>query len=226
MSPRQVRFPRERVLERAMELVRLQGLENLSARGVADFLGASVAPVYNTFHSMESLTRAVLEAIAGLLHEYTRREFTNMPFLNIGVGMVVFARDEPALYRAFFHVRHEHADLIDDFLEGILTEMQRDPWLNRLGEDSLRRLLRNIRYYTQGLATAMIAGWIDDTATESVIRELRNMGHMLIFSEAAGISDCSSENSQREWSRLVAEQGLDVWGATCPGDSGSTGKDD
>ena len=59
-------YLREDVIAAALAVVREEGLPRLSARLVARRLGASTAPVYSNFPSMEALAAAVKLAIADL----------------------------------------------------------------------------------------------------------------------------------------------------------------
>jgi AcrR family transcriptional regulator len=207
MAPKKVVFDRRTIIAAALPLVREEGWDALTARRVAEKLGASVAPLYKTFGSMADLERVVLEEARRLLEERTRMRYTEMEFLNIGVGVVEFARDEPNLFRAIYQTRHGRADIVQTITDSILARMKQQPLLDRLSEASLRRLLDNIRLYTLGLATAVVAGWWPDSSTAAIVRELGNMGHILTFAEAAGIADGDSPQSRAAWSRLLGKPG-------------------
>jgi hypothetical protein len=84
-------------LEAAIGLVREEGWQALTARALGKRLGASVAPVYSTFGSMEALERAILQEARRRLEKAMSASCTPQAFLNIGVGMAVFAREEAHL---------------------------------------------------------------------------------------------------------------------------------
>jgi AcrR family transcriptional regulator len=208
MSPKTISFEREAVLEAALKIVRARGLDGLTARAVAGRLGASVAPVYRTFRSMEGLKRAVLESARRKMDDRTRVPFTDIPFLNIGVGIVVFAREEGRLFRALFHSRHHCQDILRDFQESVLGRMKDDAMLRLLPDVALQGLLGSIWLYTLGLATAVVYGHLTDTDTKDIVRRLRDMGNVLMFAEVAGIADSEGPANDREWERLIREMGI------------------
>lgn len=208
MSPKSIEFKKEAVLEAALEIVRGKGLEALSARAVAARSRSSVAPVYRAFGSMRALERAVLECARRRLDDRTRKPFTDIPFLNIGVGIVVFARDEGPLFRALFHSRHQGQDILNSFQESVLARMKEDSMLRLLPDDSLRHLLGSIWFCTLGLATAVVYGHVAVSGTAEIIRRLRDMGNILLFAEVAGIADSESPANDREWERLLREKGI------------------
>ena len=206
MSPRETTFDEATVLAAAVELVREEGWERLTARAVADRLKASVAPVYSTFGSMEALERAILEEARRLLHESTLVAYTEGAFLNIGVGIVVFAREEAYLFTALFHTRHSHADIVDGVFASILDRMKADPMLGQLPGRSHERLLHYLGMYTLGLAAAIVYGRKVDPSTENIIALMSNAGNMMIFSEVSGLAEVGSAEHERQWARLLKEK--------------------
>ncbi len=208
MSPREMSFDRGTVLAAAVEVVREKGWKSLTARAVAKRLDSSVAPVYSTFGSMEGLEHEVLEEARRRLDERTSVPYTEGAFLSIGVGMVVFAREEGHLFRALFHTRHNHPEVIDKVLSSILERMKTDPMLRQLPDASLERLLHYLGTYTLGLAASIVYGQREDPSTENIIRLLLNAGNMMIFGEVSGIADYESPDSEREWARILKEKNI------------------
>ncbi len=208
MSPRETTFDQATVLDAAVELVREKGWERLTARAVADRLEASVAPVYSTFGSMEALERAILEEARRRLHASTMVPYTPGAFLNIGVGMVVFAREERHLFTALFHTRHHHADIVDGVFASILERMKADPVLRQLPGPSLDRLLHYLGMYTLGLAASIVYGRKIDASTENIIALMSNAGNMMIFGEVSGLAEMGSPEHEREWARILKEKNI------------------
>lgn len=216
MSPKEARFSKTNVLTAAMDLVREKGWAALTARGIAGRLGASVAPIYSVFGSMESLEREVLNEARRLLNVQMAVSYTEGAFLNVGVGMVVFAREEAHLFSALFHTRHHHPDIVDAIYEQILAGMKADALLRQLSDASLERLLHNLQLYTLGLAAAIVYGEREDSSTENIIRLLNNAGNMMIHGELTGIADADSPENEAVWRRLLDEKHLTLPGSHGP----------
>jgi AcrR family transcriptional regulator len=210
MTPKAITFQKDAVLDAAVAVVRSRGLDGLTARAVAARLRSSVAPVYKAYGSMDGLTRAVLQAARQLMDERTRQVYSDVPFLNIGVGIVELARDESRLFQALFLSRHHNQDILEDFHVSVLGRMKEDPLLRLMPDVSLERLLDTIWLYTLGLAAAVVYGQRPDSKTEAIIRSLKDMGNVLMFAEVAGISDCESAANDKEWARLIREKGIVV----------------
>jgi AcrR family transcriptional regulator len=208
MSPRRVAFDRPAILAAAIDVVRRQGLAGLSARSVAARLRSSVAPVYSAFRSMSGLQRAVLEGIRRLMDDRTRLTYTDVPFLNMGVGIVTFARDEPRLFSALFHTQHRFRGILDSFHGSVLARMKADPMLSLLPDLRLDRLLDSIWLYTLGLGTALVFGYDAGRRDQDLIRLLRDMGNVLMLAEATGVADAESPEVETAWRRVFEERGL------------------
>lgn len=60
-------------------------------------------PVYSSIGSMQCLEKELKKKAYGLLAEYQAKAYTENELLNIAVGQVLFAKDEPMLYK-FLHM--------------------------------------------------------------------------------------------------------------------------
>jgi AcrR family transcriptional regulator len=208
MAPKTIEFKCDVVLAAAVGVVRRQGLDGLSARSVAARLKASVAPVYSAFRSMAELERKVLVEARRLMDERTRRNFSEMPFLNIGVGIVTFARDEPRLFSALFLSRHPFQDILAAFHASVLARMKTDAMLRLLPDAALKRLLDALWFYTIGLSTALVYGQLVAADDEHLIAYLRNMGNILILAEVMGVADGDSPENEKAWKKVMREKGV------------------
>ncbi|MDH4196907.1 MAG: TetR/AcrR family transcriptional regulator [Candidatus Aminicenantes bacterium] len=208
MAPKKTTFTHDTVLRAALDVVRRHGWDALTTRSVSEQLGASVAPVYSTFGSMDSLLRKTLREIRRLLQDFMSRSYSELPFLNIGAGIVAFARDEPLLFQALFQTRHGFQDVVKGIDSSILSWMKTDAQLRLLADTSRERLYDNIGFYTMGLAAAVAAGRVADIADAKIVRLLKNMGNIVMFAEVSGIADSDSPESEREWARILAEKNI------------------
>lgn len=180
MSPRKITVDNTRVVEAGLRCLRATGLEGLTARAVAAELGTSVGPIYRACGSMESLEQAVLEKAVEILTSYTRRPYTPMPFRNVGVGVVVFAREEPRLYRTLFVERHQCPVVIEAFCREISGVLAASPVLGTLPEDRRDTLLQDLWVFSHGLAMSILAGLTEDTSDDAINERIGRVGFVLI----------------------------------------------
>lgn len=176
---RKSQFSREDVVNAAFLVVRKVGIDQLSARHVARELGASTAPVYSNFENMEKLEEAVYARAAAKFLEYTRRAHTDNPFLNMGIGVLMFARDCPQWYFAFSTRRHWAQAQMEGIFGSLLDVLADLPDLEPLHPLERKLLLRKMAIFTHGLASEVCAGRSDDQTLEDFITLLEEVGQAL-----------------------------------------------
>ncbi|MBO5452272.1 MAG: TetR/AcrR family transcriptional regulator [Lachnospiraceae bacterium] len=102
MAPRN-KFSRDEMIERAVQVVRKQGIGALTAKSLANELGVSTQPVFTCFHTIEEVRREVVNAAKILYDDYVKEGVcSDIPFLGFGMHYIRFAKEEPELYRLLF----------------------------------------------------------------------------------------------------------------------------
>ena len=92
--PKKVLFSKELILDKSFELFKEEGIESISARNVAKILDASPAPIYKSIGSMKNLKKELIKRAKDLFIEYLIKRRTGIKFLDIGMGISIFAREE------------------------------------------------------------------------------------------------------------------------------------
>lgn len=173
-------FTSDDVIAAAVAVVREEGIAQLSARRVARRLGASTAPVYSNFASMDDLAAAVRRAIAGMVVAETEVPRSGEPFLDMGVGVLEFARREPALYEALFDASADGEDTGRLVMQALLDRMSRVDSLAALSPAERMILLRKMAIFTHGLAVQVTGGRVDAAAWEEVLTLLAEAGRAMV----------------------------------------------
>ena len=173
-------FTRDDVIQAGLAVMEKDGLENLSARRVAEQMGASTAPVYSNFANMDDLVVAVKKAAVELILELTRKEVTNNPFLNMGAGVMEFARSHPRLYSALFHQTNVDCSAGPAFMKDLLERMAVLPDLAQLKPVERIILLRKMAIFTHGLATEICHGLPPEIKWEDLLNLLDEVGAAIL----------------------------------------------
>lgn len=173
-------YTREDIIAAGLAVVEKDGLAQLSARRVADELGSSTAPVYSNFENMEELTIAVNQAVVDMMLELTRVKHTEDPFLDMGVGVLEFARRRPRLYRALFLDAKEDCRAGDKVRATLLDRMANLPELDRLQPRERILLLNKVSIYTHGLASLIVTGGENKPGWEAMVTLLAEVGHAIL----------------------------------------------
>lgn len=169
--PPSVRFTREAVMNAAYQLIRREGPSSLNARAVARELGGSTQPIFRLFSGMDELKQAVIEMA---LHSWKdsfrdRLHQSAFPYLSIGMSFLLFARDEPELFKLLF--------MRDRVSDGSCTDYNVS-WGVPLIEDTVkvdaetaRQLYERNWLYCYGLAVAIATKYIP-CMDEATMRQL------------------------------------------------------
>jgi hypothetical protein len=144
-----------------MDLVENQGMRVLSARNVAKQLTSSTAPVYSGFSSIDELKREVLNKSEVLLIAYIKTPYTDRVFLNMGVGIALFSRDQRELYRTLFLKKNEFKDIVDGFLSTMKDRIREDHRFTKMPVEGRNSMVDKMWIFAHGLATLICVGFID-----------------------------------------------------------------
>ncbi len=178
--PRRTVFDADAVVDAALAVLRRSGVGAVTARAVARELGASIAPVYSALGSMEALEQALTARMRTELLAYTRRPYTSHPFLNMGMGIVVFAREEPQCYRALFldgpHIKQN----LEAVRAQLVEDMGRIPHLAHLPRSVRLDLYTKLSVYTHGLATMVCLRVTDDVSDDFIRDALGEVGAVVV----------------------------------------------
>jgi len=161
--PPKYKLNKEQIIRAALELVRADGMQALTARALAAKLGTSTRPIFSFYDSMEALQQDTVLAAKDLYTDYALEGLhSDPPFMGVGVQYLRFAREEPKLFQLLFMTQMpEKFDAFtalqtygDRFGEvvGIIQEGY------QVNSDAAGRLYRHLWIYTHGIATLLVTG--------------------------------------------------------------------
>lgn len=173
-------FSKEDIIAATFNLYKEIGLEKITIRKIANKLGCSIQPIYSNFRNIHDLKKAVMEKAFELLLSYTGKHYSKNSFLNIGMGLLAFARDYKTLYRTMFINNNQYAFLIDNFFDKNIERMKVEESLKVLSEAELRRILEKTRLFTHGLATFICSGYMEDKQEDYITALMHEAGEDII----------------------------------------------
>ena len=171
--PPKVKFSKEAMIGTALQLVREEGLASLTARALAEKLGATPRVIFGQFANMSELQAEVIVALED-----------EKPFRSVGVAYILFASKEPQLFQLLFqNPSKDPIRRFQDFLpikdhsyQLVLDSIVADYPLT-LEEAS--RLYQHLFIYSHGMAS-MVASGIYQFSMEEVIGLLTEVCQSLI----------------------------------------------
>jgi AcrR family transcriptional regulator len=179
--PPKVQFSKEQIIDSAFAIASETGMSSLTVRKVAARLGCSVAPIYVNFKNSKELISAVSDKIMQLSWEYSTGSYTDIGFFNIGIGQLLFVRDNPRLYLDLINSEYICSDMAKDAHSDLVDIMMKDEMLEDLSREENQQLLLKMSIFTNGLSMELI-NENNNLAIEEAITMLEETAHQLIHS--------------------------------------------
>lgn len=178
--PRQATFTRKDLIDAALSHLREEGLRGFSARNVTGRIPSSTAPLYSHFNGIEELEKEAMRQTKGIVMRYATARYTDHPFLNIGLGLVIFAREEKMLYQTLFLEKNAHQDILDEMRSELFEIMSSSSPYRDLPKHARHRLMEKMSIVTHGLASMICSGITRDNSDEFILTHLSEIGEAVI----------------------------------------------
>ena len=170
--PPKVRFDAERILDAALALTRGQGIDAVTARGVAAWLGCSTGPLFTHFSSMDDLVEKLMERIMGIFVDRAASQDHADPLVAAGIGWLRFAAEEPRLYEAVFLRRHPWHAKWGPIRRRLAARMAEHPRYAGLDDAARFALVGRASIVMHGLGVEIWSGRLPERDFERLIQEL------------------------------------------------------
>ena len=161
--PPKPKFTKEEIVAAALELVSEKGMSALTSRDLGARLGSSARPIFTVFDSMEEVQAAVRDAAMKHFESYAEKALHYTPvFKQVGMQMILFAKEEPVLYQLGFMTRNHEVTCFDDIYERLgevayrcLDVIEQDYGLSR---QDAKTLFEHVWIHTFGIGALCATG--------------------------------------------------------------------
>ncbi len=159
--PPTAKFTKSQIIEAALEIVRTENVDKLTARALGKKLGSSACPIFTVFENMEEVQQAVFKAVKDIYKQYIEKGLSENPaFKGVGTQYILFAVNEPKLFQILFmkeqtenHGIKNVLPMIDESYDKILTSIIAEYGIARKDAE---RLYQHLWVYTHGIATLCV----------------------------------------------------------------------
>ena len=164
--PPKAKFTKEQITKAALCVVSEKGAQALTAKELGAALGTSTTPIFTVFNSMQEVQDAVMLAAMERFEEYAHKAAHLGPvFKQIGVQMILFAKEEPKLYQLIFMSSISEAQTFDDIYAHLgsladecLNVLQKDYDLSKA---DAKTLFEHVWIHTFGIGALCATGMCD-----------------------------------------------------------------
>lgn len=148
--PRKALFTKEYITEKALNLVRNEGIEALTARELGKILGSSSRPIFTVFRNMDEVETEVHTAARKMFSDYVSDVTDYHPaFKEFGLRTIRFAREEKHLFHFLFLSKDAENEVLYPKAKECLNDTCREFGITKRQSE---RLFRQMWTFTCGLA--------------------------------------------------------------------------
>jgi AcrR family transcriptional regulator len=171
MAPKN-KFSKEQIINIAFDIAQKEGIDSITVRKVAERLGSSVAPIYVNFKDGKELLEAVIDKARVIAINMNKENYTNMPFLNMGIGTLRFAREYRVLFKDMILKNMDCMRDDADTKAQMIEQMRQDRTLEGFNDEELFLMLFKMSIFTHGLSVMEANNMISENYNEKKLIEL------------------------------------------------------
>lgn len=200
--PPKSKFTKDEIIAAALELAADQGPAALTARNLAARLGTSTRPIFTAFRSMDEVMDEVRAAALARFESYAEKARDYSPvFKQVGLQMILFAAEQPKLFRLTFMTEKPEARGFEDVFRNLgdiavlcVDVIQQEYGLDR---DQAMMLFRHCWIFTYGVGT-LIATKVCSFSAEEISDMLsREFVAMLGLIKSGRADSCTTVPEKR-----------------------------
>lgn len=162
MAPK-FKFNKEEIINSAIDIIREDGTENLTARAIAKKIGSSTKPIFTLFSGMEELNKECLVKANDIYQAFLKKEMESgefPPYKASGLAYIKFAIEEKELFKLLFmrdrtkEYKVEDLEPIRELIELIMKNLNID-------EDTAFLFHMESWIFVHGIATMFATDYLD-----------------------------------------------------------------
>ncbi|CCK85056.1 Putative transcriptional regulator (TetR family) [Lactobacillus equicursoris DSM 19284 = JCM 14600 = CIP 110162] len=179
MMARKKEIDREKILDIAYKIALREGIENLTARSIAEIGHFSTQPIYLEFKNMKGLRKEVLERVLNSLRDQILQKFfIGKPLYDVDLAYLKFAHEHRSLFSTIF----VNGEFGDDLIRSTLIDSVKDKLHEQFGDQFSKeeesKIIALNWIITNGLAVMLVDGLIDydsDYFVQIIDRQLKTV---------------------------------------------------
>ena len=161
----------QNILDTAFAMTREEGFSNVTARRVAAKAGCSTQPIFRVYKNMDELLDAVFQQAEKYFQDYYSLypKTSRVPFVNLGMAYISFARKEKNLFRLLFLTDNPSKKSMYELLNGktgtVVTEINKAA---SMGCTNPSLLFMKMWIFIHGAACMSLSGDFDLSDSETL----------------------------------------------------------
>lgn len=195
--PPKPKFTREEIVKAALGIAADKGLKALTSRELGAALGSSARPIFTVFSSMSEVLEEVRKAALAEFASYAKKAEGFTPiFKQVGLQMILFAAEQPKLYRLIYMSEKPEAKSFEDVFDHLgdvavqcVDSIQKDYGLSY---SEAKQLFMHTWIYTYGIGVLIATGMCKFTPDEVQDMLSCEFVAMLTLIKSGKAKDCTT----------------------------------
>lgn len=184
--PPKPKYTKGEIVTAALSIISRGGINALTAKSLGNALNTSATPIFTVFNSMQEVQDEVKVAAMKLFESYAHKSGSDEPiFKQIGMQMVLFAKEEPQLYKLVFMSQNNDVKSFEGIYAHLgsvadecLITIENDYALSAM---DAKLLFEHSWIHTYGIATLCATGMCDFSPEEISHMLTQNFTAMMIL---------------------------------------------
>lgn len=160
------------IFEVAFQMAREEGLENVTARRLADRIGCSTQPIFRVYSGMTELGELIFEKAIVYFDDYYDQfvRGSETPFVDLGMAYIHFASAEPKLFQLLFLSENKRGKSMYEILNGSKSAVTKEITKAKInGCEEPSQLFMKMWIFIHGIASMVITGDYDLSEGETAV---------------------------------------------------------
>ena len=175
-----IKFSRKEIIDVTFEILKNDGVRGISARNIAKKMKSSTAPIYAHFENIGILKQEVINMAKEVLVKYLEGKYTERKMLNIGMGVVIFAREEKELFRSIFLIDSDFKSVFEKAVLKVLEGSRDDKRFDHFSKNEATEIIIKIWYYVHGYATLVCTEFAKNPSNEEIKTKILDVATIFI----------------------------------------------
>lgn len=177
---RKITYSKEYIIENTYNYIKYNGLHGITTRKLGKFCHCSTAPIYQYFNSIDEVVLEALKIGVEEILNYTNVKYSDNLFLNIGMGIILFARDNPNIYKEIMLNSEFYKKYAEERLNTLRLKAKEDSRFVNIDFDDLQEIIDKMWIYVFGLATLVSLKLTEEVTEFFVMHKLISAGSIIV----------------------------------------------
>ena len=160
--PPKAKFSKKEIIEAAVDIVKAEGSQALTARALGAKLGTSSSPIFTVFQNMDEVQQEVLKSANQLYENYLETDMKSKeypPYKSSGMAYIRFAKEEKELFKLLF-MRDRSEEKLSENKEEIRQLIHLIKQNLNISEDEAYLFHLEMWIYVHGIATMAATSYL------------------------------------------------------------------